>query len=45
MICSTDDITLSWTPNAIGEAGEELQLVLIVHLGTDDVVECLEYFR
>lgn len=31
--------------NAIGDAGDELQLVLIAHLGTDDIVECLDDIR
>ena len=30
--------------NAIGDARDELQLVLTAHLGTDDIVECLDDF-
>ncbi len=31
--------------DAIGDAGEELQLILIAHFGTEDIVQRLDDFR
>lgn len=31
--------------NAIGDAGEELQLILIAHFGTEGIVQRLDDFR
>jgi hypothetical protein len=31
--------------DAVGDAGEELQLIVIAHLGTEDIVQRLDDFR
>ena len=33
------------TADALGDAGEELELVVVAHLGTEDIVQCFDDFR